>query len=88
MIIKCRSNSLLPDAFQLDYQIKYKPQPPLCILFIELLVHHNRANYVRLKVVKLQTFIFRFGPTFFSTSLRRQDPSLIPLLRGYDFKIM
>lgn len=64
MITKCRLNSLHPDAFQLDYRDKYKSQPPLCILFIELLAHLDRANYVRLKVVKLQTFIFRFCPTF------------------------
>lgn len=65
MITKCRSNSLHLDAFQLDYRNKYKPQTPLCILFIELLVHLDRTNYVRLKVVKLQTFIFRFCLIFF-----------------------
>lgn len=54
MITKCRPNSLHPDAFQLDYRNKYKPQTPLCILFIELLVHLDQTNYVRLKVVKLQ----------------------------------
>lgn len=69
MITKCRPNSLHPDAFQLDYRNKYKPQPPLCILFIELLAHLDRANYVRLEVVKLQTFIFRFCPIFLKLCL-------------------
>lgn len=49
MITKSRFHSLHPIAFQLDYRIKYKPQPPLCILFVELLAHPDQTSDIRLK---------------------------------------